>query len=109
MLTPLNFARAAIGMLLGLAMALSPAAAQTASGSYPTRAVKMIVAYPPGGPLDIMARAISEQLSKLLGQPVVVENRAWAGGVIGSELAAHADPDGYTLPVSYTHLRPTRP
>ena len=104
MLTPLNFARAAIGMLLGLAMALSPAAAQTASGTYPTRAVKMIVAYPPGGPLDIMARAISEQLSKLLGQPVIVENRAGAGGVIGSELAAHADPDGYTLLYTSTPL-----
>src|SRR5688572_7728373 len=104
MLGALNLGRAAIGLLLGLAMLASPAAAQTASGSYPARTVKMIVAYPPGGPLDIMARAISEKLSKLLGQPVIVENRAGAGGVIGSELAARAEPDGYTLLYTSTPL-----
>ena len=60
--TALSLGRAAIGFLLGMAIAATPAAAQTASDSYPARAVKMIVAYPPGGPLDIMARAISEQL-----------------------------------------------
>jgi len=102
--TALSLGRAAIGFLLGMAIAATPAAAQTASDSYPARAVKMIVAYPPGGPLDIMARAISEQLSKLLGQPVIVENRAGAGGVIGSEVAARAEPDGYTILYTSTPL-----
>ncbi len=104
MLNVRNLGRAVFGSLLGFAMLASSAAVQAASDTYPSRTVKMIVAYPPGGPLDIMARAISEELSKSLGQPVIVENRAGAGGIIGSEIAARAEPDGYTLLYTSTPL-----
>jgi len=68
-----------------------------AAESYPTRAIRIIVAYPAGGANDIVARSIAEELAKDLGQPVVVENKSGAAGVVGAEAAAHAAPDGYTL------------
>jgi tripartite-type tricarboxylate transporter receptor subunit TctC len=64
---------------------------------YPTRPVAIIVAQPPGGGTDIIARIIAAQLSAQLGQPFVVENRAGAGTVVGTAAAANATPDGYTL------------
>jgi tripartite-type tricarboxylate transporter receptor subunit TctC len=64
---------------------------------YPTRPVTIIVAQPPGGGTDIIARIIAAQLSAQLGQPFVVENRAGAGTVVGTAAAANATPDGYTL------------
>jgi tripartite-type tricarboxylate transporter receptor subunit TctC len=64
---------------------------------YPTRPVTLIVAQPPGGGTDIVARIIAQALSTQLGQPFVVENRPGAGTVVGSAAAAHAPPDGYTL------------
>lgn len=64
---------------------------------YPTRPVTIIVAQPPGGGTDIIARIIAQQLSVQLGQPFVVENRAGAGTVVGTAAAANAAPDGYTL------------
>src|SRR5262247_3661873 len=80
--------------LLPLAMlCATPAAAQT----YPARAVRLIVPFPPGGGTDTMARVISPKLSELLGQQVVPENRGGAGANIGAEVAAKSPPDGYTL------------
>ncbi len=76
-----------------VAFATGPALAQ----DYPTRPVTVIVAQPPGGGTDIIARIISQQLSVQLGQPFVVENRAGAGTVVGTAAAANATPDGYTL------------
>jgi len=64
---------------------------------YPTRAVRLIVPFPPGGGTDTMARAIAPKLSELLGQQVVPENRGGAGANIGAEVAAKSSPDGYTL------------
>jgi tripartite-type tricarboxylate transporter receptor subunit TctC len=64
---------------------------------FPSRAVKIIVAFPPGGGTDIVARLLGARLTEAWGQPVVVENRAGASGTIGTELAARADPDGHTL------------
>ena len=67
------------------------------AASYPDRPVRLIVTYPAGGPADIAARALAQKLGELWGQQVVVDNRAGAGGIIGTELAAKAAPDGYTL------------
>ena len=71
------------------------AAAQTEA--YPARPVRLIVAFPPGGSVDVVARLVAPRLSESLGQPVVIDNRSGASGNIGTELAARARPDGYTL------------
>lgn len=68
-----------------------------AADSYPSRPIRMIVAYPPGGGTDQVGRVMADQLSQTLGQNVVVDNRGGATGNIGTELAARAVPDGYTL------------
>lgn len=78
--------------LLGLLLAWALTA-----HAFPTKPVKIIVAFPPGGGTDIVARLISPRLTELWGQAVVVENRAGASGTIGTEIAARADPDGHTL------------
>jgi tripartite-type tricarboxylate transporter receptor subunit TctC len=75
---------------------VAPAKAQV----YPTRLIKVVVPFPPGGPTDGMARVISDRLSAVLGQSIVVENRGGAGGGIGGKFVAEADPDGYTVLMS---------
>jgi len=70
---------------------------QAAAQPYPTRPIKMIVPFPPGGPVDVAARIVAQHLPRTLGQPVVVENRAGAAGSLGAKAAASAEPDGYTL------------
>jgi tripartite-type tricarboxylate transporter receptor subunit TctC len=70
--------------------------------SYPSKPVRVVVPYPPGGSTDIVARVIGEQLSQSMGQRFVVDNRPGAGGNIGMQLAAGAEPDGYTVVVGTT-------
>ena len=82
--------------MAGNVMAAAPAAAQ-ATGQYPTKPIRVIAAFPPGGGVDIVARAMSERLSARLGQSLVVDNRPGAGTTIGTELAIKSPPDGYTL------------
>src|SRR5215467_14586839 len=81
---------------LGAVFAVARATAQP----YPSRPVKIIVPTPAGGPVDVMARLLANALPPVLGQNVIVENRAGAGNTLGSKVAAAADPDGYTLLVS---------
>lgn len=78
-------------------LAAMPAAAQNAAANYPSRNVKIIVSAPPGGGVDIVARVVADRLQQKFGQPFVVENRPGAGGNVGTEAVALAEPDGYTL------------
>jgi tripartite-type tricarboxylate transporter receptor subunit TctC len=78
-----------------LALALSAAGAQ--AQDYPNRSIRMIVPYPPGGGTDVVARILNEKLAPELGQPIVIDNKGGAGGSVGTELAAKATPDGYTI------------
>lgn len=81
-----------------IAVALvSLATAGAMAQSYPTKPVKIVVPFAPGGNLDVTARLIGESMSKQLGQPFVIENRAGAGGALGQEAVAKSAPDGYTL------------
>ena len=81
------FAQIALSLWIGIAGAQG----------FPSKPVRIIVAFPPGGGTDIVARLLGARLTETWGQPVVVENRAGASGTIGTELAARADPDGHTL------------
>src|SRR5256885_3297458 len=78
--------------VLGLATTGAPA-----QGSYPERAVRVVVPFPAGGPADVLARIVGDRLAQSLGKPFIVENKAGAGGNIGMEQGARAAPDGYTL------------
>ncbi len=96
----MNSRRAAIGLIamgfsafLSLDAGLGSAAAQ----DYPSRPVKWVVGYPPGGATDILARLIGQRLSERLGQQFVIENKPGAGNNVGTEAVVTADPDGYTL------------
>lgn len=88
--------RSALLCLLAFAMAQS-AAAQ----SYPSRPVRLVVPYPPGGGLDLFARAAVPRLSQQLGQPVVIENRPGASGVIGADVVAKSPADGYSFLIAF--------
>jgi tripartite-type tricarboxylate transporter receptor subunit TctC len=93
----LKLARRAFLHLAAGATAL-PAVSQIARAeTYPTRPIHLIVGFPPGGGIDIIARLVGQWLSERLGQQVIVENRPGAGGNIATEIAARAPPDGYTL------------
>ncbi len=80
-----------------LAAAVLGANAHAAESAFPTKPIRLIVASAPAGPNDVVARAVSVPWGELLGRPIVVDNRAGAAGVIGTELGAKASPDGYTL------------
>ena len=91
--------RAALAALLSLGLA-APALAQ----SFPTKPITVIVSFAAGGPSDVIARLLGEQMSKTLGQPVVVENVAGAGGTAGAKRVAAAEPDGHTILIHHLAL-----
>jgi tripartite-type tricarboxylate transporter receptor subunit TctC len=79
--------------LFGVAVMCAPAAAD----NFPSRPIRLIVPYPAGGSTDIMARALQEPMAKILGQPIIIDNRGGAAGTTGANEASRSDPDGYTL------------
>ena len=85
------------GFALGAA-GIAPVRAQ----AYPSKPIKLIVPFAPGGPADVMARIVTQRMSPILGQAFVLENRPGAGGTIGARAAAQAEPDGYTLLMANT-------
>ena len=89
--------RIVLALISAALMFASGAAAQDATAGYPNRPIRIIVCVPAGGGVDTVTRIIANGLQQRLGQPVVVENRAGAGGNIGAEAVFSADPDGYTL------------
>src|SRR5277367_4399835 len=94
--------RALCAAMVGAAIiAATPA---LAADSYPSRPIRVISPFPPGSASDTVSRVVLDQVSQELGQPMVIENRAGAGGVLGFADVAKADPDGYTVVVSSTSL-----
>jgi len=101
--------------LLAACASLAGRGGTAVAQSYPTKPIRLIVPFAPGGPADVIGRIIGQQLNIILGQNLIVENRGGAGGTLGARIAAAADPDGYTLmfantstlsinPAVYTHL-----
>jgi len=79
------------------ALLLMPIGANAQPQPYPNRPIMLVVAFPPGGPSDVIARLLGKKLGEILGQPVIIDNRPGAGGNIAAEQVAKSDPDGYTL------------
>ena len=86
---------AAVLVVAGLQASPTPASAQ----AYPSKAIRVIVNSAPGGLTDVIGRQVATRMSQAMGQPLVIDNRTGAGGVVGAELVAKADPDGYTIGV----------
>lgn len=88
---------ALLGALIGTALAAAPSAQAQNPSAYPDRPIRLVVAFPPGGATDTLARQVTQELGEALGQSVVIENKPGAGGYIAWNYVASADPDGYTL------------
>ena len=91
-----GIARLAMHMVV-LVAAVLPAAQPAAQQAYPSRPVRLVTPFPPGGATDVLSRIISEKMQEDLGQPVIVDNRGGGAGMIGTDLVAKAAPDGYTI------------
>jgi tripartite-type tricarboxylate transporter receptor subunit TctC len=91
------------------ALALSLAAGVAPAQNYPTKPIRIVVPYPPGGGTDVIARTIAQKMNEMLGQPAIVDNRAGANGIIGTDVVAKAPADGYTVLITIaTHaINPT--
>jgi tripartite-type tricarboxylate transporter receptor subunit TctC len=84
-----------------LLFAVLPIAGPAAAQQYPSRPIRMLIGFPPGGGTDIIGRIVAQKLSENLGQPIIAENRGGATGLVAAELAARAAPDGYTLMMAH--------
>ena len=87
-----------VRLVCALAAVLVPAMA--AAQDYPTKPIKLIVPFPPGGPNDLIARAVGQRMQELPGQTVTIDNRGGAGGQLGTDAVAKAEPDGYTIAIT---------
>jgi tripartite-type tricarboxylate transporter receptor subunit TctC len=85
------------GIVTVASLALAGACFAQGSATYPTRPVRMVVSFPPGGGADLTARTVAQKLTESFGQPVVVDNRPGANGLLGTDIVAKSDPDGYTI------------
>ena len=85
-------------LVAGLSLLLAPAA--VVAQDFPNKPIRLIVPFPPGGPNDIIARVVGQRMSELIKQPVVIDNRAGQGGVLGTDAVAKAAPDGYTIGIA---------
>jgi tripartite-type tricarboxylate transporter receptor subunit TctC len=83
--------------IAGTMALLSGAGTGARAASYPERPIRLVVPFPPGGPTDIVGRIVAAQVSEVIGQQVIVDNKAGAGGNVGTDIVAKAKPDGYTL------------
>ena len=99
-LTDLTRSHAAAMLASFLCACISGADAADEAGNYPSRPVRLVVTFPGGGGIDLIARTVGHKLADTLGQQFVIDNRAGGGGVIGTEIVARAAPDGYTLLIS---------
>ena len=102
----MKIARRTFAFLIGALIVVFSASAQQ---SYPTRPIRLIVPFPPGGGNDFVGRLVAQKLGERLGQQIVVDNRAGASGVIGTEIGARATPDGYTLLLGFVGPLALRP
>src|SRR5437667_12844184 len=84
-------------MAAGLAVAAAMVAAPALAQSYPSKAIRLVSPFPPGGSVDVVGRLLAAKLSESMGQQMVVDNRSGASGVIGTEVVMTSPPDGYTL------------
>ena len=100
-----TFRRCSLMLCLAAGLLASPAWGQ----AWPSKPIKWIVPFPPGGPTDVFSRAVALQLQAALGQPVVVENRGGAGGGVGMQALAKSAPDGYTIGLSTTGTHAINP
>jgi tripartite-type tricarboxylate transporter receptor subunit TctC len=96
-------------LLASAGLSLAAPAALRAQAAFPNRPIRMIVPWPPGQATDLMGRVVAQKVSELLGQPIVPENKAGAGGMIGTDAVAKAAPDGYTLLAASTGPITTAP
>ncbi|MGE0315370.1 MAG: Bug family tripartite tricarboxylate transporter substrate binding protein [Lautropia sp.] len=95
-----SVARISLSLSLSLSLVLALAPAAHAQDTYPSKPIRLVVPFPPGGNVDLSARILGPELQKALGQPVVVENKAGAGGTLGLDAVAKAAADGYTLGIA---------
>src|SRR5690349_1688685 len=86
-----------LGLLITFLSAAAPFGSLADADDYPSRPIRLLIPFPPGGGNDVVGRIVANQLGQKLGQTVFVDNRSGAGGVVGTDVAAKAAPDGYTL------------
>jgi len=96
-------------LIVAMALFFAPLSQQLAAQSYPSKPLRMVIAFPPGGSTDIVGRIVAQKMGERLGQQVTVENRGGAGGSIGTEAVAKAAPDGYTITLATTSTHVVAP